>query len=208
MGTNRLSRDEILLRALDLIDSPSLDQKARPGNVLDAQSFLIGWLQDGLDFFHRKFPWTGLMAMQNLTLAGTDTYTLPTDCVLDIRDGLRIMERQGTGSGTKRRLLRKSLSWLLSRDTTGDAVGTPTAYVMLPPSLRIYPHPDKAYAAEFWYYSLPATLTAATIPNFPDDWTLVEFVRLRGKEWTGESAPGTALTFATSLALASADRFL
>jgi hypothetical protein len=199
MGSNRLTRDEILLRSLDLIDSPSLDQKSRPGGVLDPQSVLIGWLQDGLDYFHRKFPWTGLITRTALTLSGTDTYALPADFVLDLRDGLRIMEPNGTAQATKARLHRKSLPWLLGQDTTVDAVGQPSAYVLLPPNLRIHPHPVRSYAAELWYYALPALLLADTIPNFPDDWTLVEFVRLRGKEWTGESAPGAALAFASAL---------
>jgi hypothetical protein len=198
MGTNRLTRDEILLRSLDMIDSPSLDQKARPDGAVDPHSMVIGWLQDGLDFFQRKFPWTGLITSSAYTLAGTDIYTLPTTFVLDIRDGLRIME---TGANpVKRRLLRKSLTWLLSRDTTAARTGTPEAYVVLPPSVRIYPHPDRSYAAELWFYSLPAALQAYTVPNFPDDWTLVEFVRLRGKEWTGEMQPGAALAFANALA--------
>ena len=191
-GSNRLTRDEILLRALDMVDSPSLDQKARPLGSIDPQSYVIGWLQEGLDYFQRKIPWSGLLASTPFTLAGTDLYDLPADFVLDLRDGLRI-------PSIRRRLERRSLTWLLDMDTEASRLGTPEAYVVLPPSIRIYPHPDKAYTAEFWYYTLPATLTASTIPDFPDDWVLIEFVRLRGKEWTGESAPGTAIAFGAAM---------
>lgn len=191
---NRLTRDEILGRALDMVDSPSLDQKDRPGGVVQPNAMCIGWLQDALDLFHRTFPWTGLITSVAVNLvSGTASYTLPTNYTQDVHDGLRIMQ---TSPQIKRRLLRKSFSWLLSKDTTTDAKGTPEVYVILPNTIRVWPIPDTSYTAELWYYSLPTVLTPSQRPTFPDDWTLVEYVRLRGKEFTTEAEAGTAIKYA------------
>lgn len=199
---NRLTRDELLTRALDLIDSAALDQKDRPfGSTIQPQALTIGFLQDGLDFFHRKFPWTGLIKMQSVTFtAGTNLYALPTDYTLDLMNGVRIMQANTSGNPVKRRLLRKSLTWMLGRDSTTDAIGTPQCYCITGTNLRIYPYPDKTYSGgEFWYYALPDKMDADTKPTFPDDWTLIEYVRLRGREWTNEAPPGTAIEFCNTV---------
>jgi hypothetical protein len=177
-----------------MVDSPMLDQKERPGGTIHQNAMSIGWLQDALDYFHRKFPWTGTIASSAVSIVGgTVLYALPTDYTLDVRDGVRIMQ-----SDTKRRLRRKPLPWLLNRDTT--QTGTPAIYVVLGTNLRVWPVPDKAYTAELWYYQLPATLDTDDKPIFPDDWTLIEYIRLRGKEFTGEAQPGSAMGFAAGIA--------
>jgi hypothetical protein len=193
---NRLTRDQLIHRALNLIDSSALDQKDRPlGTALSPQAITIGFLQDGLDFFHRKFPWTGLVARQSFTIAsGVAEYPLATlvpDYVLDVRDGVRIV---GSAPQNFTRLQRKSLTYILDRPT--DAPGTPAVYCLVSGVLRLWPVPDKTWTGgELWYYKLPPILAAGDIPAFPDDWTLVEFIRLRGKEWTGEAPPGAAMDY-------------
>jgi hypothetical protein len=102
-------------------------------------------------------------------------------------------------SDVKRRLRRKKLQWLLNRNTL-DNTGTPVGYVIVPPALRVWPIPDKPYTAEFWYYNMPSIMAADTIPSFPDDWVLVKYVAIAGKEFTGEQPPGAAMQFAIAAA--------
>jgi len=49
---------------------------------------------------------------------------------------------------------------------------------------------------ELWYYALPAVLEANDIPDFPVDYTLIEYVRIRAGEWINRFVPGTARDFA------------
>ena len=91
MTTNRLTRDEILADALDMVDSQALDQHDRPGGVLQANAYGPRWLQRGLDIFHRAFPWSGTITTSALALTpSTNSYALPADFVLDKRDGVKI----------------------------------------------------------------------------------------------------------------------
>ena len=48
MAINRLTRDQILIRALDLADSAVLDTKDRPAGTIVAAALSIGWLQEAL----------------------------------------------------------------------------------------------------------------------------------------------------------------
>ena len=192
---NRLTRDEIIHRALDMADSPSLDQRERPGDggMLIANAMSLGWLQEGIDYFTRKFPWGGTIAYTPITYAAT--LTLPTDYTLDVRNGYRILSAQNSQAGG--RLARKSLQFYLSCNPT--ATGCPAIYVIRGSTVMIWPTPDRTYSGDFWYYQLPAPLTAGEIPAWPDDFVLIEYVRLRAKEWTGEVPPGGALEYAHTI---------
>lgn len=195
MAANRLTRDQIINRALDMVDSAALNQKERPGGALHQNAMSISWLQDGLDLFHRAFPWTGTVTTSVISFSpSTNTYALPTDFTMDVRNGIRIMQ-----TNTKRRLHRKPLNWLLKQDTTSACNGVPWGYVILTPNIKVWPWPNNTYTGELWYYALPSELAAGQKPNFPDDWSLVEYVRLRGKEWTNEAEPSTAITYARGL---------
>jgi hypothetical protein len=157
----------------------------------------IDWLQDGLDLFHRDFPWTGIIGRHPITFsAGQDTYALPNDYTLDVHNGVRIMQ---TSPPVKRRLPKRSLSYRLNRDTTTDQKGVPKFYTVLTPNLVIWPYPDRDYNGELWYYKLPAKLAPNDRANFPDDWTLIQYVSLCGKEWTKEGEPGTAMVYARKI---------
>jgi hypothetical protein len=56
--------------------------------------------------------------------------------------------------------------------------------------------PDAPYQATLWYYQVPAALGPTTVPQFPSDWLLIEYVRLRGREWVNAVPPGTAMEYA------------
>lgn len=194
MSNNRLSRDDIVTDALDMVDSQALDLHDRPGGVLAANAYSVRWLQRGLDVFHRAFPWAGTIVTSAFTFTNaTNSYALPANFVLDKRDGIKIEQ---PSPPIDRRLLRKSLDWWMSRDMTIRALDIPQDYIIIGSTVRLYPWPKTSYPATLWYYKLPDALAPNERPNFPDDEILVEYVNLRGKEWTSEKEPGTAMTYA------------
>lgn len=194
-NSNRLTRDDILNRALDMIDSSSLDTKDRPGGVIQANALSIGWLQDALDMFHQAFPWTGTTTSASVTYTGNnDQVTLPADFTLDVRDGFVISQTNPT---VRARLRRKPLTFILNYDVGSSDTGTPRWYTInSSTAATVRPIPDTTYTGTLWYYKLPVALAPNVKPNFPNDWTLVEYVRLRGKEWTGELEASSAIGFA------------
>lgn len=84
--------------------------------------------------------------------------------------------------------------------TTTGRTGIPVGYVVQGTGFVVAPTPDKDYTADFWYYAMPPTLAATDIPSFPDDWILVKYVTVAGKEFTGEQPPGAAMQFAIAAA--------
>ncbi|KKK73690.1 hypothetical protein LCGC14_2891300, partial [marine sediment metagenome] len=59
MAMNRLQRDEIINKALDLADSPVLDAKDRPSSpTIESSALSLDWLQEVLDIFAKRFPWS------------------------------------------------------------------------------------------------------------------------------------------------------
>lgn len=193
---NRLSRDSILIRALDLVDSPRLDEKDRPSSTIVAGALSIGWLQDALDLAHNLYPMSGLLksATFNIT-TGTDTYTITTvasDFVLDFKDGIVLPDDKG-------RLRRSAFNKLLDYPTSTNSRAKPTRYGIQNGLLVLRPVPNEAFnSTTLYYYSLPSTLAAGTVPAFPVDLILVEYVHLRGKEWLREVQPGTAEAYLIS----------
>lgn len=188
-GMNRLTRDQIIQHALDLIDSGQLDQHDRPAGIVHEKAYCLRWLQNGLDYFSHAFPWQYDVTETNVTL-NTGTLSLPTDFILDVKDGLWIPG--------DRRLLRRSIQELLDLAIQGRTQ-KPVIYAVMGNTLRVEPKPDKAYAAKLWYYALPARLQSCDIPRFPSDWVLVEYLRLRGLEWLRAVPVGSAMTYAKEL---------
>lgn len=216
---NRLTRDQILNQALDLMDSPTLDQHDRPNApTIDAGAFSISWLQNALDRFHQVFPWAGLVKAVPITLAqGNPAIALPSDFLLDVRDGIVIPQPQNplSNSGLPLRLFRTSLQKFmdfqalspsapgLPAGSGGGGGGTPRRYMVMPGAvvdintglpmtgIALWPTPNQDYSASLWYYSLPQTLNPTDVPNFPSDEVLVDTVRVRGLEWSRAVPLGT-----------------
>ena len=97
---NRLTRDQILLRSLALIDSPRLDEKDQPtAGTITAAAISIGWLQDALDLAHNLFPQASLLKSATFNIvAGTGSYTVSTiasDFVIDFKDGVLLPDDKG-----------------------------------------------------------------------------------------------------------------
>jgi hypothetical protein len=185
---NRLNRDQILIRALDLLDSSALDAKDRPSGTIVSTALTIGWLQEALDYFHKKFPYASTIATASLAIGeGTVTVAQPADMILDYRNGIVLANDEG-------RLQRRSLSHLLNRPIA--QVGPPSLYALRGNVIHLWPKPNKAYNATLYYYQLPATLAAGTIPSFPDDSVLTDYVWLKGREWHKDASPGSARAYA------------
>ena len=77
MPVNRLTRDNILIQALDMADLPELDQHDRPtAGTIDSGAFSINWFQRCLDEVHQEFPWSGTVTSAGGTISALNR-TLP-----------------------------------------------------------------------------------------------------------------------------------
>lgn len=197
MAANRRTRDAILLEALKMAEVPSLNVlDVSNGNphtgVINAAAMTIGWLQDAIDLFHGRFPWAavaGPPVIGNFT-AGSNVYQLPTDFILDVKDGLLVEV-----NGRMRRVLRKPLQNAIDLGYNIPS-GVPRIYTFSGTAFVVAPVPDQDYPGHLWYYRLPPLLVGATIPRFPSDLILIEFVRIRAMEWIRAAPPGAALAYA------------
>ncbi len=193
---NRLTRDQILHRALNNADLPSLDAKCRPSGLIEEGSLIIDFLQDGLDYFMHAWPWAATVQTLPLTvLAGVEAYDLAPDHIIDVRDGLLVQDANGRVTRTR----RSSMEDLLNMRAQSPAPGRPTRYVITPPLIRLFPTADQGYTVTVYYYALPPVLPdAVATPTFPSDYALVEYVRLRCHEWVHnpDTPVGTAQGFA------------
>lgn len=194
MAINRLDRDTILNRALDRADSAVLDQKDRPSGTIIAAALSITWLQEGIDYFYKKFPWQGTITNVVRNIAENDTQiVLPDDFILDYENGI-ILEEDGG------RLQRKGLSHLLSRPVgtaSSPNRGEPEIYTIVGNVIEFRPKANKSYPnALLWYYALPAVLTSSDLPTFPDDSILVEYVWIKAQEWHRRLPIGSSFKYA------------
>jgi hypothetical protein len=183
---NRLQRDQIVIAALDAVDSPSLDVKERPGGTLTG-TLGTGFLQRALDYFYKQFPVKGVLTSAAITL-DSEYVNLPADYVQDFLNGIVLANDEG-------RLTRRSMSYLLSRPRNTE--GKPVQYAVVDDTrIMLRNIPDKSYSATLYYYKLPAALGSTDIPPFPDDQVLVDFVEIRYKEWLQMIPKGSGMEYA------------
>lgn len=197
MPVNRLTRDTLLIQALDMADMPELDQHDRPSATIVSTAFSINWLQRCLDEVHQEFPWAGTIASTTGTVTAMNTTNFaPSDFILDVRDNLHL-----TVSGSRRRLIRRNFADIVSlqaRTFQNNAfvTGVPTQYSFTGRDLRLNQTPDAGgFAYVLWYYQMPAVLAAADTPNFPSDHVLVDYVYLRALEWGRKLPQGSAMKY-------------
>jgi len=194
MAINRLNRDQILNRALDRADSAVLDQKDRPAGTIIPAALSTTWLQEGIDYFYKKFPWQGTITDILINIAENDTQiVLPSDFILDYENGIILQEDGG-------RLQRKGLSHLLSRPVgtpSSPNRGEPEVYTVVSNRIEFRPQADKGYPnTRLWYYALPPVLADVSIPIFPDDSILVEYVWIKAQEWHRRLPIGSSFQYA------------
>lgn len=188
-----LTRDQILNRALDMVAAPSLNNNDRPAGTILSTALSVQWLADAINIFAEEFPWAQALASASISIPPSASVTLPADFILDVRDGITIAQNQ---PGGPLRLRRLSFQKYLDRQVMVPGTGVPTRYVVVPPVVRFWRTPDATYSATLNYYQRPTTLSAGSVPVFPTDLPLIEYVRLRGLEWVRAVDAGSALKYA------------
>lgn len=192
----RLTRDNILISALDMLDSAVLDAKDRPSASIVAGAFSIQWLQEGLDLLFAYVPIGGTLVSPAGTLsfsAGVPSYLLPTDFAAVEKDGVVLTD-------TGEHLILRNQNELDSQPTVRTNWGRPTMFSITYPFLSVRPVPNTTIAATLNYYALPTALAAGATPAFSLDTILVQYVWLRGQEWHKTVLAGTAQEYLISVA--------
>ncbi len=204
MAMNRLQRDQILGRALDRLDSAVLDTKDRPAGTILTTALSITWLQEAVDYFAKKWPWSQMVLTDTWSIAANANTmvfskgggTVPNDYILDYRDGLVIDSLPGSTSPTTNefRLRKRSLFKILELpDSSRDR---PHLYTIINNKIIVWPRANIGYTGTLYYYSLPPVLGSTDIPLFPDDSILVDYVWIKGQEYHRTKEVGSAMAYA------------
>jgi hypothetical protein len=189
----RLTRNQIIQHALDMVDSAELDNHDRPGKgPVVGQAYTLRWLQDALDYFSHIFPWAYDVATQAVTITGA-TFATPDDFILDVRNGLVLTLNNGG-----MRLYKRSVQDIINASLS-TGTNKPQIYAVMDDVIRVAPTPDQAYSATLWYYALPDVMGGCEYPKFPSDWILIEYLRLRALEWLRALPPGSAMDYAEKM---------
>jgi hypothetical protein len=204
---NRYTRDELISIALDMVQLPNLQQHDMPAGVVQPDAFCIQWLQDILDFWYHMMPFSATVDEVAITcVANTDSITLPSDFILDVRNGYLVQTVAGD-TKSLRRVFRMPLQKFINRQlqsqrTTsvqyprfycivGDDENIKTQYQ----TMRVTPMPTITVLGKLWYYKLPPVLYSEQKPKFPNDYVCIEYLRIRALEWNRILEPGTAQRF-------------
>ena len=202
---NRYVRDELIGIALDQAVLPNLKIHDMPDGVVQPDAYSIQWLQDILDFWYHMVPFSATVDYVTLNaVANQDYILLPTDFILDVRNGYVVETVPGDTTSLRRRervSLQKFINRQLYHQKTTSAT-YPSFYCIVgddattqQQKLKITPTPSMATQGKLWYYKLPTKLNSNDKPKFPNDYVCIEYVRIRAKEWANIFEPGTAQKF-------------
>ncbi len=204
---NRYARDELIKIALQMVQLPNLEVHDMPNGVVQPNAFAIQWLQDILDFWYHMVPFSATVKSTALNCVANQNYvTLPSDFILDVRNGF-VVERIPGNAASKRRVIRVPLQKFINRRLlyqTSTNVDYPNFYCIQGDDdnvstqfqrMQITPTPSISTNGELWYYALPATLESNQKPKFPNDYVCAEYIRIRALEWARVYEPGTAHKF-------------
>ena len=204
---NRYSRDELILVVLGMVQLPNLEVHDAPNGVVQQDAHSIQWLQDILDFWFHMVPFSATVKKQSLTCtANSDTLVMPSDFILDVRNGLLVQTVPGDNNSYKRKWrtpLQKFINRQLENQNSQN-VKYPERYCIVGDdgvintqyqTMKVTPTPNIATLCYLWYYSLPPRIEANQKPKFPNDYVCTEYLRIRALEWAGIYEPGTAHKF-------------
>jgi len=206
---NRYNRNELIKIALDMAQLPNLVIHDMPNGVVQSDAHCIQWLQDILDFWYHMVPFSSAVGATPLTItANTATVQLPSDFILDVRNGYLVQRIPGDTLSLKRTVrvpFQKFLNRMLFYQKETN-VKYPLFYTVLGgvtdqtqittyQTLQVTPTPTVNVVGQLWYYKLPPILASNTKPNFPNDYVCTEYLRIRALEWARIYEPGTAQKF-------------
>ncbi len=194
MAANRLSRDNILIQALDLADLPELDQHDRPAATIVTTAFSINWLQRVIDILYSEFPWAATIATQAISVSALNTANFfPTDFILDVRNGI-VLNIDGSSKQLIRRNFQDTLAFQVKNNQGGNpTTAQPAMYSIQGRTVNLDVTPDRTYGGTLYYYQMPPVLIATDVPLFPSDTMLVDYILLRALEYGRKLAPGSAM---------------
>ena len=170
MSNSRYTRDEIIVQGLELADVPTCTEDNMPGGIVKENAKAVKWLQNAMDKYHRKYPFSSdvaeveLIAIANdydLRLSSDLTLYLPEDFILDVEDGI---EYPGN------RLYRKDYQEYLSSriGLQSRASLRPTIYCIINERIKVLPLVSESLTLTLHYYKLAAALEPEDVVNFPD----------------------------------------
>lgn len=204
---NRYCRDELILVMLGMVQLPNLEVHDGPNGVVQQDAYAIQWLQDILDFWFHMMPFSATVKKIALTCtANNDTLIMPSDFILDVRNGLVAQTIPGDNNSYKRRF-RAPLQKFINRQLDNQGaqnVKFPNWYCIVGDdgvlttqyqTMKITPTPTIATLCQLWHYALPPRIEANQKPKFPNDYVCIEYLRIRALEWAGIYEPGTAHKF-------------
>jgi len=196
VSVNVLSRDAILIQALDMADLPELNQHDRPAGTIASTAFSINWLQRAVDEVLAEFPWGGQVTTAALTITGANTANAaPADMLKEVREGVQLQITSNSVKTLIKRNLQDIIRFQAKSNVNGTnpPTGQPVFYCFTNRILRLDKVPDQTYTGTLWYYQYQAALTTSTVPLIPSDHALVEFVFLRALEYGRKIPPGSAM---------------
>jgi hypothetical protein len=202
---NRYTRDELINIALNMAQLPNLMIHDIPNGVVQQDAYSIQWLQDILDFWYHMVPFSATVQpdVQLNCVAQQSYVVLPSDFILDVRNGYLVQTVPGDNTSFKR-TLRLPLQKFINRKISNQAstnVNYPTMYSIIDVDafgnqlMQVTPTPTIATVGKLYYYALPPVLQAGDKPAFPNDYVCTEYIRIRALEWNRVYDPGTAQKF-------------
>jgi hypothetical protein len=182
-----------------MIGAPALNANDRPSGTIVGSALSVAWLADFVNLLAEQFPWAQAIKTAAVTIPTTGLITLPADFILDVRNGL-YLQNSANPTTQNQRLTRTSYQKMLDRLVSIPTVGAPSRYTVVGAIMQVWKTPDITYNGQLAYYSRPAVASGSTVFTFPDDITLIEYVRIRGLEWVRDpkADPGQALKYAAS----------
>lgn len=203
---NRHQRDTLIKLAIDESQVAQLKQHDCPNGVVQPDAYSIEWLQHIIDFWYHKLPFSaGVDDIQLNIPALTTAIPVPENFILDVRNGY---VRQCTDSVySMGRMIRIPLQKWLNRDLmyqgqiSNTTNSVPNFYMIQGSNIKVTPQSSIARNARLWYYFLPPVLQSNDRPLFPNDYVLIEYLKIRALEWCRVYEPGTAQKFCDKIVL-------